>query len=254
MAVVHPPGRGRLVGVCGRYTSTTPVPDLAAVYEVDEIKVDEHPPSWNVAPTQPVLTVATSRSGDKRMLGQMRWGLVPSWAKDPSVGSRMINARAETLATKSAFARAFETRRCIVTCDGYYEWLREPAADGGSPQKRPFWIHPTDGGPMALGGLWEVWYDAEGQKMVTCAIVTTPANPRTAPIHDRMPLILPPEVWDRWLAPTPLDDHEAARILVPAPDHLLELRPIVDSVNNVRNDGPELLQVARRHESGAISP
>jgi len=235
--------------VCGRYTSTTPVADLAAVFEVDEITVDEHPPSWNVAPTQQVLTIATSRDGDKRRLGQMRWGLVPSWAKDPTVGNRMINARAETLPTRRAFARAFATRRCIITCDGYYEWQRQPQMRSGTqpgPQKKerkqPFWIHPVEAGPMALGGLWEVWYDAEGQRMVTCVIVTTAANRRTAAVHDRMPLILPPEVWDRWLAPSPLDDSEAARILVPAAEDLLELRPIADAVNNVRNDGPELIK------------
>jgi len=160
---------------------------------VDQTTVDEHPPSWNVAPTQQVLTVASSKDGSVRMLGEMRWGLVPSWAKDPSIGSRMINARAETVGKSNAYRRAFASRRLALPADGYFEWQRRPPAEGEKKaRKQPYWIHPAAGGTLALGGLWEVWHDAEGQRLTTCTIITVAANERSAEVHDRMPLILPP--------------------------------------------------------------
>lgn len=226
--------------MCGRYSLSTPVDELAEQFHVDEVTLDEQPaPSWNIAPTREVVTIATSRDGGTRRLGTMRWGLVPSWAKSPSVGNRMINARAETLATSNAYKRAFARRRALLPADGYYEWKVDPH-DKRAP-KRPFYYQSTDGKPLALGGLWEVWHDAEDQRLVTCTIITTTPNRLAAEVHDRMPLVLSPEVWDVWLAPEPLSDTDAARLLVPAKDGAIEAREVSTAVSNVRNDGPELV-------------
>jgi putative SOS response-associated peptidase YedK len=226
--------------MCGRYALSTPIERLAEQFHVDEVTVEEAPaPSWNVAPTREVVTVATSRDGSTRRLATMRWGLVPSWAKDPSVGNRMINARAETLTASNAYRRAFETRRCILPADGYYEWM---AGAAKKDPKRPFYYQADGGRPLAIGGLWEVWRDAEDKRLVTCTIITTEPNKLAAQVHDRMPLLLPPEAWDRWLAPEPLNEDEARRILVPASEGSVEAREVGTAVSNVRNDGPELVE------------
>jgi putative SOS response-associated peptidase YedK len=229
--------------MCGRYSSTTSMAVLAKVFHVDEVTVEERPVVYNVAPTQQVLTVASSRDGATRRLGEMRWGLVPSWAKDPSIGSRMINARAETVGTANAYRRAFATRRCLIPADGWFEWQKQAAADGGKARKQPYWIHAADGAPLGLAGIWEVWHGAEDIRWVTCSIITTATcAKRMAEIHDRQPLFLRPEVWDRWLAPERLSAGEAAELLAPANDDGLNLRAISEKVNSVRNDDPTLLE------------
>lgn len=225
--------------MCGRFTSTTPAEDLADYFAVEESAVGEREPRWNVAPTDAVVSVV-ERDGRRRM-GEMRWGLVPFWAKDPSIGSRMINARAETVTTTSAYARPFERRRCIVPADGFYEWQPVP----GRKAKQPFHIRRVDGEPLAFAALWDSWRPKRGSddgRLVSTVIVTTSANDVLRPIHDRMPVVLPPSAWDAWLDPANHDVEALTGLLVPAPDPLLEAVPVSSAVGNVRNDGAELVE------------
>lgn len=235
---------GSVEHVCGRFTSTTPVEDLAAYFAVDEVAVDEvavehEGPRWNVAPTDTILGIV-DRDGTRRM-GSFRWGLVPFWAKDPSVGSRMINARAETIAEKPAYARPFEQRRCLVPADGFYEWQSRPDHKG----KQPFHIRRRDGEPLAIAALWDSWRPERGSdagRLVSCVLITTDSNELLRPLHDRMPVVLQPSVWDAWLDPDNHDIDALAALLAPAPEDLLEAIPVSTAVSNVRNDGPELLE------------
>ncbi len=225
--------------MCGRFTSTTPAEDLADYFAVEESAVGDREPRWNVAPTDAVVSVV-ERDGRRRM-GEMRWGLVPFWAKDPSIGSRMINARAETVTTTSAYARPFERRRCIVPADGFYEWQPVP----GRKAKQPFHIRRVDGEPLAFAALWDSWRPTRGSddgRLVSTVIVTTSANDVLRPIHDRMPVVLPPSAWDAWLDPANHDVEVLTGLLVPAPDPLLEAVPVSSAVGNVRNDGAELVE------------
>ena len=221
--------------MCGRYVSTSQ-PDQIARYfgaEMSEAVVENAPPAnYNVAPTAQVFVVV--ETGEVRRLETARWGLVPSWAKDLSIGAKMINARAETLATKSAFKRAFQRRRCIVPADGFYEWQVIP----GQKRKQPMFIHRADGDRFAFAGLWELWRDPaapDDLPLRTCTIITGEPNEAVSPIHDRMPVMLPPDSWSTWL------DHEnhaldmLGRLLVPAPASIIGVHPVSTAVNNVRN-------------------
>jgi putative SOS response-associated peptidase YedK len=207
---------------------------LAALFDAKEIKVDEPlPPRYNVAPTDPMYAVAIGRSSGVRQLGLFRWGLVPSWAPDVSVGARMINARAETVAVKAAYRDALVRRRCIIPADAFYEWRAG----------RPFAVHLRDGRPMAFAGLWEVWRGPSQDEVVrSCVIITTAANSLLAPIHNRMPVVLDPSAWDEWLDPDYRDVDGLQGLLVPASAAQFELWPVSTRVNSVRNDGPELLE------------
>jgi putative SOS response-associated peptidase YedK len=177
----------------------------------------------------------------RRYLSELRWGLIPSWAKDPKAGDRMINARAESLADKPAYERAFRRHRCLVPAEGFYEWQRR-----GS-RKQPMFIHRRDGEPMAFAGLWAAWRDPngddqEGDWLRSCAIVTTNANDTVAPLHDRMPVLLEERDWDRWLDPNAGDVHELAQLLTPAANDVLVAYPVATAVNSADNDGPELVE------------
>jgi putative SOS response-associated peptidase YedK len=241
--------------MCGRYTSTSTATQVAAFFAAEEIKTEELPLRYNVAPSQQVYAIAERRPREEgeepvRQLGAFKWGLVPSWAKDPSIGNRMINARAEGIATKSAYKRALARRRCIIPADAFYEWqVREV---DGKRRKAPYVIKHKDGSPLAFAGLWEVWHDAEDEVLRTCVIITTDANKVLAPIHDRMPVILPPKVWDQWLDPENDDVNGLQKLLVPAPAREFEAYEVTTRVNNVRNDGPELIAAAVR--SGQVGP
>ena len=214
--------------MCGRFASTTP-PDALASYFGAEAPSDpdhESAPDYNVAPTRNVAAVRV-REGDRR-LDLLRWGLVPRWAKDLRIGSKMINARAETVATKNSFRSAFKKRRCIISADGFYEWQR--LADDS---KQPMYIHRRDRDPLAFAGLYERWTDAEDLREIhTCTIITTTANEMIAPIHNRMPVLLAPKDWDSWLDPENQDGDALQSLLVPAPDSLLEAYPVSTEVNN----------------------
>ena len=225
--------------MCGRYTSTTRPADLAAYFQVDEVVSDDLGERFNVAPTDPVYGVAVSNDGAVRRLGTFRWGLVPFWAKDLSVGSRMINARAESVLEKPAFRRPLERRRCIIPADGFYEWEPVP----GTKRKQPWYVRRRDGDVLSFAGLWDVWYPGEGPegRVVSCAIVTTEANDAVRPIHDRMPVVLPPDAWEQWLDPGFGNVDVLHQLLVPAPSELFELVAVGTAVNDVKNDGPHLL-------------
>lgn len=222
--------------MCGRFASTTPPDQLAAYFGAEApVDPDEVEADFNVAPTRDVPVVRMRE--DARHLDFLRWGLVPFWAKDLRIGSKMINARAETVATKNSFRSAFAKRRCLVAADGFYEWKRlDPKT------KQPMYIHREDGDPMAFAGLYERWTDAENLREIhTCTIITTTANATMEPIHDRMPVLLAPKNWEEWLAPENHDAESLQRLLVPAPEGLLATYPVSDRVNNVRNNEPDLI-------------
>ena len=224
--------------MCGRATSTTPRDALARLLDVDEVEAPELPFSWNVAPTQPVYAVATS-SGGTRKLRSLRWGLVPSWAKDARIGASLINARSETLSKRPAFSSLISTRRALVPVTGFYEW-RAPKA-GAPGIKQPFYFRRADEQPLVFAGLWDLWRDAEGRPLRSCTIITTVANKTMVPVHHRMPVVLPKGAWDEWLRPGPLARTRLAELLAPAPDDLLDAHPVSIAVNSARNDGPELI-------------
>jgi putative SOS response-associated peptidase YedK len=247
--------------VCGRFvtaSSPTLIADRFAVDEIDQ-SVGESQPDYNVAPRREVMVVR--KRDDRRVLSRLRWGLVPSWAKDVKIGDRMINARAETVATKPAYRRALAKKRCLIPADGFYEWQAGQAGQAGKadksgvkPKKQPFFIHRRDGEPIALAGLWEVWRvpDEGAAELVgsglgnsdgwlrTCVIVTTTPNAVMAPIHNRMPVILPESAWEQWLDPDEQDVDALSKLLVPAPPELLEAYPVSTNVNSARNNGPDL--------------
>ena len=234
--------------MCGRFASSTPVSKLVEQFLVEDVAVDEHDPTWNVAPTHEILAVAASKEGVRR-LGTFKWGLVPSWAKDPSIGNRMINLRAETVSEKPSFKRTLAKHRCIIPVDGFYEWKQM----GKGRKKQPFYIRSRDGTVLALAGLWEAWKekdtsDADDDWLRTCTIITTTPNKVLSPIHDRMPVVLPPEAWDAWLDRENDDVDALVKLLRPAPDDLLELYPVSTDVNSVRNNGEQLVMPLEGHE------
>lgn len=237
-------GVGSVEGVCGRFTSRTPAADLAEYFGVDEVVAPDLGERFNVAPTDEAYAVAEGTDGTRR-LGTFRWGLIPFWSKDAKGGAKMINARAEGLLDKPAFKRAFERKRCIVPADGFYEWAR--SAD---ERKQPWYITRADGEPMAFAGLWDSWRpphddarpEREAGKIRSCTIITGPPNDAVARLHDRMPVMLPPDAWDAWLDPDNHDVGALAGLLVPAPAEELRLVRVSKAVNTVSNDGPGLIE------------
>jgi putative SOS response-associated peptidase YedK len=200
-------------------------------------------PRYNVAPTQDVAVVrAIEDEPDRRELLMMRWGLVPFWAKDPSIGPRLINARAETVSEKPAFRRALQKRRCLVVADGYYEWQRVGRA------KQPHWVRRIDDRPFAMAGLWERWFGAGGAKLdvplQSCTIITTDANPLTVAVHDRMPVILDDCVIDAWLHGAEIEPATCESWLRPCDSSLLRMEPVSNYVNNARHEGPACVEPA----------
>ena len=273
--------------MCGRYASSKSNADLAQEFDAEVVvEKDGEPleprPDYNVAPTKharivldrltaqyaedgankkpseskpdkPAGVSAVTDGEVRRELQLARWGLVPSWAKDLSIGSRMINARAETVAEKPAFRRAFAKRRCIIPADGYFEWY-EPSAEipaiagkkAKKPAKIPFFIHPADGSSLPMAGLYEWWRDPNGGPdapwVLTYTIITTSSTDELGQIHDRMPMTVPPQRWGEWLHGSPPAD--LTGWLRPAGDVGLDAYPVSTLVNNVRNNGSELLEPA----------
>jgi putative SOS response-associated peptidase YedK len=272
--------------MCGRYATARARQELLDEFQVQlDATEQDLEPDYNVAPTKQVPAILTrvprsasgsgsgsgSGSADKagkgageeeeaeavRQLRTLRWGLVPSWAKDLSIGSRMINARMETVHEKASFRRAFARRRCLLPADGYFEWYalqeqgdeppRDPAVEQkkgkkNKPQKQPFYIHPNDGAVMAMAGLYELWKDPEGEWVWTCTVITTDAPDDLGRIHDRMPMIVEPERWDAWLDPGLTDTERVRGLMVPAMSGTMTAQPVSKAVNNVRNNGPELIK------------
>ena len=218
--------------MCGRYASARDARDLVDAFEVEEEPEQVLPPSWNVAPTDPVHAVL-QRDG-RRSLRVLRWGLVPSWSRDARGAARMINARRETVTTKPAFRAAYARRRCLVPADGYYEWQRV------GDRKQPWFLSARDGRPLAMAGLYEVWSPPEGERLWTCTVITTEAADDLGHVHDRTPLLVPREHWVRWLDPQ-VDD-PGPELLVPARPGVLDAWPVSAAVGNVRVNGPELVE------------
>ncbi len=223
--------------MCGRYTLTAPVDELAAGFGVTG-ELPEVAPSYNIAPTGEVAAVGGDSGGERR-LRRLRWGLIPSWADDPSIGARMINARSETVAEKPAFRSAFRRRRCLILADGFYEWQRP--AEGEKGPKQPYYIKMADGSPYAFAGIWESWQDGDGEKVRSCAILTTEANDLVAGIHHRMPVVLTPGDYDRWLAPGD-GGADLQSLLRPYPPEEMSAYPVSTYVNKPQNDDPSCLE------------
>jgi putative SOS response-associated peptidase YedK len=226
--------------MCGRFVATTPLTDLAEQMLVDDVRTDDDRPSWNVAPRTEVAIVAETAE-HTRVLDRVRWGLIPSWAKDAKIGDRQINARGETLRERPAYRAAFAKRRCLIPVDGFYEWQVVP----GRKIKQPVFIHRPGGGIVVFAGLYERWRDPadpEAPWIRSCAIVTTDANDTIAPVHNRMPVVLAPEVHEEWLDPDNHDVEALSRLLVPAPDDALQWYPVSTAVNKPANNSPDLLE------------
>jgi putative SOS response-associated peptidase YedK len=224
--------------MCGRFVSARKRLELLEEFGVTRDSVTDEPgPDYNVAPTKRIYAVLTSKDRE-RELRTVKWGLVPFWAKDSSGGARMINARAETVAVKPAFRRAFAKRRCLLPADGYYEWK----------DKKPFYIQRTDGGDLALAGIYELWRDAtvpeddEKAWLWTAAVITTQAADEVGEIHDRMPMIIVPELWADWLDPDNTEVSQLQAAMSPAMSGEITSYPVSTDVNYVRNNGPELIR------------
>lgn len=223
--------------MCGRYVLKEPLDLLQRLFAYSSSEIRQLRPRYNIAPTTKIPVVRCAADGTRELV-EVRWGLIPSWANDPAKLPPMINARSESVAAKPSFRTAFKSRRCLIPASGYYEWQKR-----GTGPKQPFYFHRPDDEPLAFAGLWECWRPLEGDTIVSAAIVTCAANAKFAPIHDRMPVILPDEKSrEDWLSPRPLDETAAADLMRPAPDGLLEARPISTRVNSVRNDDPSLVE------------
>ena len=251
--------------MCGRYASSRRPEDLVEEFDIADVRIPAPlEADYNVAPTKEVYAVverlpknsAESKESDEppeRQLRVLTWGLVPSWAKDPSIGNRMINARMETVAEKPAYKKAFAVRRSLLPADGYFErYPTEELTAAGKPRKQPFFIRPKDGGVLAMAGLYEIWRDptkaedAEDRFRWTCTVITTEAEDSVGHIHDRMPLMVERDRWSEWLDPRSGGD---TGLLVPAAPGMLEAFPVSTLVSNVRNNGPELLEPLPLEES-----
>ncbi|GEP39119.1 DUF159 family protein [Nocardioides psychrotolerans] len=241
--------------MCGRYASSRRPEDLVEEFEIVRSRVDTPlAPDFNVAPTKEVYAVMErppskdSEEPAERQLRVLRWGLVPSWAKDSSIGNKMINARMETVAEKPAYKRAFAKRRCLLPADGYFEWYpTSQLTAAGKPRKQPFFIRPQDHATLAMAGLYEIWRDPTradddpGRFRWTCTVLTTQAEDAVGHIHDRMPLMVEPDRWSAWLDPAAPQD-SLLDLLVPAAPGNLEAYPVSTLVSDVRNNGPELIE------------
>ena len=221
--------------MCGRYASARSVQDLAVAFGIRDDHVESTlEADWNVAPTKPISAVLDRGAGP--VLTSVRWGLVPSWADDPAIGPRLINARLETAWEKPAFRNALAERRCLIPADGWYEWATLP--DG---TRQPYFLTRDDGQVLAFAGLWEVWRDAEGRPLPTATILTGEAPADLRDVHDRAPVVLPPQTWAQWLdRRSPQDDVRA--VLRPTDEGVVQPRPVGPAVGDVRANGPELVE------------
>jgi len=220
--------------MCGRYTLRTLPKELARQFGV---KVSGLKPSYNIAPTQQVAVVRLDKEGEKREFVRVRWGLVPFWADDPKTGYSLINARAETVATKRSYKRSFQQRRCLILADGFYEWKKT------GDKKQPYFIHMKSDEPFAFAGIWEEWQGEAGE-IESCAMIVTNANELMKPVHERMPVILHPDDYDVWLDPEMQDTEKLQELLRAYPSEEMEMYPVRTVVNNPRNDAKDCLEPA----------
>jgi putative SOS response-associated peptidase YedK len=231
--------------MCGRYAVTSAPEAIRALFGYAE--QPNFPPRYNIAPTQPIGIVRLVKG--KRQFALVRWGLLPSWVKDPRSFSLLVNARGESLADKPAFKAAMKYRRCLVPADGFYEWK----AIG--TRRQPYYVRAKSGEPLAFAGLWETWTGPNGEEMETAAIVTTRANRALADIHERMPVIVPPEAFNLWLDCANVDAETAASLVAPAAEDLLETHEVSTAVNHTANDNPDLIgRCTPRSENEPVTP
>ncbi|MGB6065468.1 MAG: SOS response-associated peptidase [Desulfomonilaceae bacterium] len=222
--------------MCGRFVLMTPDKDLGEHFGLEE--AFDLRPRYNIASTQIVVIITVDRDTLQRRLVQVKWGLIPFWAKDISIGNRLINARAESASQKPAFRSAFKTRRCLVPADGFYEWKK-----GKEDRKQPYLVRNADGSPFAFAGLWERWTGPDGEIIESCTILTTDANELTRPIHDRMPVILHPRDYDLWLDPEVKDPGMLKPLLRPYASGAMNVEPVSSKVNNATYDAPDCVEV-----------
>jgi len=241
-----PPAGGAvaLPRMCGRFVAASPPDEIARYFDAEAPEAALEP-NYNVAPTNDVYAVL--EDGHVRKVEALHWGLVPRWAKSLSAGNKMINARAETVATKNAYRHAFKKKRCIIPADGFFEWKVVP----GQKAKQPYFIRRNDGEPMAFAGLWEIWHDPNNpeEEVHSCCIITGLPNEKVSEVHDRMPVMLPPSAWDTWLDPEQDDTELLGKLLVPAPASIIDLYPVSTEVNSVRNKGPQLIEAVDPDEA-----
>ncbi len=219
--------------MCGRFSLAVVSESLCALFKL--AREIELPPRYNIAPSQEVGAVRAAADGTSELV-LLRWGLIPHWAKDPSIGARTINARAETLAEKHSFRTAFRKRRCLIPADGFYEWSQREG------KKQPYFVRMREGEPFAMAGLWERWQEPGGHDVESCAIVTCGANELLRPVHHRMPVILPADDFDRWLDPAENDSRTLQPLLRLFPGRAMKIHPVSIHVNNPRNDDPRCVE------------
>lgn len=220
--------------MCGRFTLIAPGEAIADLFQLAEVPPLQ--PRYNIAPTQPVAAVRLSPSSGARELAHFHWGLIPRWAKDPKIGSRMINARSETAAEKPSFRAAFKYRRCLVPADGFYEWQKR---NGG---KQPVRIQMRDGRPFAIAGLWEHWISPDGSEIDSCTLLTTEPNDLLRPVHNRMPVLLDPADFDAWLDVNSFQGADVQALLRPFSDQEMSFYPVSTYVNSPHNDDPHCIE------------
>ncbi len=220
--------------MCGRFALLIPGEELAEAFDLPSAPV-ELAPRYNIAPTQPVAAVRANPGTGRKELTHFHWGLIPFWAKDLSMASRMINARSETAAEKPAFRAAYKYRRCIVPASGFYEWQKQ---NGG---KQPLFIHHPQNKPLGMAGLWEHWQSPDGSEVESCTLLTTRPSEFMARIHNRMPVILEPADYDTWLYTEPEHLDQLQHLLRPAGEKMLAARPVSTYVNNPQNEGPQCI-------------
>lgn len=223
--------------MCGRFTLIRDIGSIARAFDVPAPDAFKVQPRYNVAPSQNILTLIRDKDTTPTHLALLRWGLVPAWAKDESIGNRMINARAESLAEKPSFKRLLNSKRCLVIADGFYEWKSEP----GSKHKTPMYITLEDDEPFTFAGLWDTWHNPAGETLQTCTIITTDPNEVMASIHNRMPVIIPSAAREEWLAPQNHDTAALQQLLQPYRYSEMKVRPVSRLVNNTSNDSAEVL-------------
>lgn len=220
--------------MCGRYTLKATPEVVADQFQFEELR--DAKPRYNIAPSQLVACVRLRPNSSGREGVMLRWGLIPSWAKDPAIGIKLINARAETVAEKPSFRKSFRQRRCLVLADGFYEWKKEEKV------KQPYYIRMTDDRPFAFAGLWDSWNNTTGQNLETCTLLTTIPNELLIPIHNRMPVILNPKNYDEWLDPQQQDSTQLTRLLPAYPAEGMVASPVSRLVNNAKFDDPRCIE------------
>lgn len=222
--------------MCGRFTLRQTPEEIAVSFQLSAIDEQIITPQYNIAPTKTIAAITLDAKNSQRQLKGLRWGLIPSWAKDDKIGYRLINARAETLSEKASFRNAFKNRRCLILADGFYEWQKT------EKQKQPYYFQLKDKKPFAFAGLWETWQPPDGEIIASCTIITTEANELVKPIHDQMPVILSPDAYDQWLDPKMKQSEIITPLLKPYDEQAMETYSVSQAVNRPSYNQPDCIE------------